>query len=120
MSRVGARIILLILCLLVCVPLIMYFTGDKNIVGTNTQAEISELSVPDEDPLLSNLEAMDVVMAQLPGSDIDDVMECTQSYEEGGWVYEGSIKGKKAGYEFRVDGDNGNLLKWEVADKQKH
>lgn len=120
MSRIGARIILCVLCLAICVPLVMYFVGDQSIVGTNGQSQISELSIPDEDPLIGNLEAMGIVTANLAGSDIDDVMECTQTYEEGGWVYEGKIKGKNAIYEYRVDGDYGNLLKWKVAEKIKH
>lgn len=120
MSRIGARIILCILCLAICVPLVMYFVGDQNIVGTNGQEQINELSIPDEDPLISNLEAMDVVTANLPGSDIDDVMEFSQAYEEGGWLYEGKIKGENAIYEYRVDGDYGNLLKWKVVKKIKH
>ena len=120
MSRIGARIILCVLCLAVCVPLVMYFVGDKNIVGTNGQSQISELSIPDEDPMISNLEAMEMVAANLPGSEMDDIMECTQTYEEGGWVYEGKIKGKRAIYEYRVDGDYGTLLKWIITEKIKH
>ena len=120
MSRIGARIILCVLCLAICVPLVMYFVGDKSIVGTGGQTQISELSVPDEDPRISNLDAMNVVIGNLPGSDFDDIVECIQTYEEGGWVYEGEIKGKKAIYEYRVDGDYGNLLKWEVTEKIKH
>ena len=120
MSKIGARIILCVLCLAICVPMVMYFVGDKNIVGTEGQSQISELSIPDEDPRISNLEAMKIVTSNLPESDIDDVMECTQTYEEGGWVYEGKIKGKRAIYEYRVDGDYGTLLKWIITEKIKH
>ncbi|MBQ0041367.1 MAG: hypothetical protein KBS56_04995 [Clostridiales bacterium] len=120
MSRIGARIILCVLCLAICVPLVMYFVGDNRVVGTGGQAQFSELTVPDEDPIINNLDAVKVVTSNLPGSDIGDVMECTQTYEEGGWVYEGKIRGSQAEYAFRVDGDYGTLLKWEVVEKIKH
>ncbi len=116
MKRLGARIILLILLLAICVPIGVYFAGG-NSLSNGGQAEIDELTVPDEDPIVSEDEAMEVVFAMLPEADYGDVLEFAQTYNEGGWIYEGSIRGDKVVYEYQVDGENGNILKWIVRKK---
>ena len=114
MNKLGARIILLILLLVTCIPISMYFVGGNAITPADEQAEFGELTVPDEDPIVSEDEAMDAIFAMLPGSDYGDVLGFSQSYEEGGWVYEGTVQGKDVVYEYQVDGENGNILKWIV------
>lgn len=117
MSRVGARIILLILLLVTCVPIAVYIAGvgDGKSIGSPPQA--NELTVPEEDPLVSEDEAMQTIFDMLPGADYDDVLEISQTYAEGGWIYRGRIKGKKVVYEYQVDGENGNILRWIVVKK---
>lgn len=114
MSRAGARIILLILLVLTCIPITMYFVAGNEASVTERASEFDDLTVPDEDPIISEDEAMEVVFDMLPGSDYGDVLDFAQSYDEGGWIYEGTIQGKKAVYSYQVDGENANLLQWIV------
>lgn len=113
MNKLGARIILLVLLLITCIPISMYFFGGGG-GSTGNQSEISELTAPDEDPIVADNEAMDIVLDMLPGADYGDILDFSQSYDEGGWIYEGTIQGKKAIYEYQIDGENGNVLKWIV------
>lgn len=110
--------ILLILLLVTCIPLGMYFLGDSNVVPGGGQAEIGELTIPDEDPIISEDEAMGIVLDMLPGSSYGDLLGVSQTYYEGGWIYEGAVRGKDVSYEYQVDGENGNILKWIVAKKK--
>lgn len=117
MKKYGARLILFILALAILVPIITYFVSGRDASSASRQQQMSELSMPDEDPIVSEDEAMKEIFKMLPGSSYDDVLEISQSYEEGGWIYKGRIKGKKQIYEYQVDGENGNVLRWTVARK---
>lgn len=114
MNKNVARIILLVMLLTICVPMTVYFVGGGL---SSSQEQTGELDVPDEDPLVSEDDAMNIVMDMLPGSDYGDITDFSQSYNEGGWIYKGVIEGEKVSYEYEVDGDNGNLLKWVVVKK---
>ena len=117
MKKLGARLILFILALAILVPIITYFVSGRDASSASRQQQMSELSMPDEDPIVSEDEAMQAIFKMLPGADYSDVLEISQSYEEGGWIYKGRIKDKKLVYEFQVDGENGNVLRWTVARK---
>ena len=119
MSRIGARIILFVLLLSICVPLVLYFTDDSFQSSVSGDAQFSELTVPDEDPLVSDEEAIEIAMAMLPEATYYDLMEFSQRYEDAGWVYEGTIRGTEGIYSYRIDGDNGNLIEWEIQERFK-
>ena len=113
MTRTGARILLIILLLSLCVPLTLFFSNDSS-TGKDADSQVGELTVPDEDPAISEDEAMNVVFDMIPGSDYGDVLDFSQSYDEGGWIYEGTIQDKDVVYSYQVDGENANLLQWIV------
>ena len=119
MNKIAARIVLTILLLITCIPIVLYFTGNGGSVSPNENAQFEDMLIPDEDPLLDEEQATEIVLGMLPKASEDDIQEFEQSYEEGGWMYEGTIKSKKIVYAFRIDGDNGNLLKWTVEKKLK-
>lgn len=117
MKKQGARLILMLLALVIIVPIITYFASGRDASSASRQQQMNEISVPDEDPIVSEDEAMQEIFKMLPGSSYDDVLEISQSYAEGGWIYKGKIKGKQQIYDFQVDGENGNVLRWTVAKK---
>ena len=117
MRRNGARLILLVLLLATCIPIGLYVTGGGANSSGGGNTEIGELTAPDEDPIVEDDEAMDIVVDMLPGSDYGDILDFSLSYNEGGWIYEGTIQGKEALYSYQVDGENGNILKWIVVKK---
>lgn len=119
MRKKAARIVLAILLIVTLIPLgVYFFDSDRNNLTDGKIAENEEL-IPEEDPMIGEDQAIEVVLNKIPGADFDDIMEFSSSYQEGGWVYEGTIIGKKAEYIYQVDGDTANLLKWQVKKKIK-
>lgn len=114
MNRLGARIILIVLLLATCIPIGLYVTGGSGSSSGGGNTEIGELTAPDEDPAIEDDEAMDIVVDMLPGADYGDILDFSLSYDEGGWIYEGTIQDKDVLYAYQVDGENGNILKWIV------
>ena len=110
MSRLGARIFLVVLLILLCVPLYYMISGGGNPIRGNST--ISDVTIPDEDPRISEDQAIETLLKRVHNADYDNILEFSQSYEEGGWVYEGSIQGKDVIYAYQVDGDNGEILMW--------
>lgn len=102
---------LLIFVLLLCVP-VVYLVQNRTEKTGSGNATISEVTIPDEDPNISEDEAIESVLKRIKGADYDNILEFSQSYEEGGWIYEGTIQGKKVVYAYQIDGDTGELLMW--------
>lgn len=119
MRKNGARAILAILLLVTIIPLISFYFDSDNNTPMDKQISENEELVPEDDPLFSEDQAIELVLDKLPGAGYDNILEFSSSYQEGGWVYEGTIQGKKAEYVYQVDGNTGTLLKWQVKKKIK-
>lgn len=114
MGKKGARAVLAILLVITLLPLLSYYLDGDRSKPSQGQIIDSSALVPEDDPMISEDEAIEVVLEKIPGAGYDDILEFSSSYQEGGWIYEGTAQGKRAEYEYQVDGDTGTLLKWEV------
>lgn len=114
MKKNGARVFLAILLIITVIPLLSYFIENSNNANSDGQLAESVELVPEDDPIIDEEQAIELVLEKLPGADYDSILEFSSSYQEGGWVYEGTAAGKKAEYSYQIDGDTGTLLKWQV------
>ena len=116
-TRARKRIMLVsILLIVVCVVVMLIpkdTSKDKGIV--NEGAQITQPTLPEQEPLIKEEGAITTVLKKLKGSSASDIKSFSQEYGEGGWTYEGSIKVPKKNivYEFQIDADLGTILKWE-------
>lgn len=118
--RVRNKIIISGIVLIVVGVLIMLLlpgniSKDNGIVSENV--EISEPTVPNQDPIIKEEGAITLVLKRLPGAEASDIQSFSQEYRDGGWLYEGSIKvpKKRIVYNFQIDADLGTILQWEAA-----
>lgn len=72
---------------------------------------------PDDDEgLLSEEEAIAIVLARVEGASAEDIVSFSREFDDGTWQYEGSLLYNGIEYEFEIDARNGNLLDWEIDD----
>lgn len=107
-------IVLIIVGVLIMLLLPGNISKDNGIVSENV--EISEPTVPNQDPIIKEEGAITLVLKHLPEAEASDIQSFSQEYRDGGWLYEGSIKvpKKKIVYNFQIDADLGTILQWEA------
>ncbi len=60
--------------------------------------------------------ATEIVLGKVPGAVADSIYELERDHEDGRVVYEGNVYHDGYEYEFEIDGETGNILKWEIDD----
>ena len=115
------------LALLLCAALAVVFTacGGSN-PASQAEAQPQETSVAaaakidkssaEEDDLISEDEAIEIVTNRVPGSSAKEIKSFELEYDDGRWQYEGELVHKGVEYEFEIDAQNGNVLDWETDD----
>lgn len=63
---------------------------------------------------ISSDEAVQSVLARVPGATVANVTEFNRDYEKGRLEYEGEIHYNGYEYDFEIDADTGTITKWEV------
>lgn len=82
--------------------------GGEGSGGAGASAEAAEV--------LSIDDIKKIVLERVPGATEEDIVELESEYEDGKYEYEGSIYYNGYVYEFEIDGENGNILSWEIDD----
>ena len=68
------------------------------------------------EPLISEGEAIGIVLARVPGASESDLVSFGKDYDDGRWIYEGEILYNGLEYDFEIDAQTGNILEWEIDD----
>ena len=66
---------------------------------------------------ISSDEAVQSVLARVPGATVANVTEFNRDYDHGRLEYEGEIRYNGYEYDFEIDAASGNFTKWEVERK---
>lgn len=64
------------------------------------------------DLAISMEEAQNIALERVPGATAQD-MSIELDYDDGWYIYEGDILYNRMEYEFEIDANTGNILKWE-------
>lgn len=68
----------------------------------------------EETNMISEEEARQIALDQVPGATAQDIREFESGYDNGRLEYEGKIHYEQKEYEFEIDGYSGDILKWDV------
>ena len=68
------------------------------------------------EPLISEDEAINIVLGKVPGASRSDIVSFGREYDDGRWIYEGELRYNGLEYEFEIDAQTGNILEWEIDD----
>lgn len=80
--------------------------GDNSNTGSSTNnGNASELAISME-------EAQNIALERVPGATAQD-MSIELDHDDGWYIYEGDILYNRMEYEFEIDANTGNILKWE-------
>ncbi len=63
---------------------------------------------------ISTTEAMKIALAKVPGAGVENIHEFELEMEHGHWEYTGEIHYNNMEYEFAIDANSGEILKWET------
>ena len=77
-------------------------SADEKVISKDNGEEISEA------------EAKEIALAQVPGASESDIREFEVDYDDGRLEYEGSIHYDQMEYEFEIDGYSGAIRSWDV------
>ena len=61
---------------------------------------------------IDGAEAQNIALERVPGATAQD-MSIELDYDDGWYIYEGDILYNRTEYEFEIDANTGNILKWE-------
>jgi len=79
-------------------------------------SNVIEERVPEHDVVLSEDDVIAIVLKRVKGATAEHITSLGLDYDDGRWVYEGELEYKGVEYEFEIDGQNGNILEWEIDD----
>lgn len=83
-------------------------TQDQNTGNTGSNTNSGGAS----DLAISMEEAQNIALERVPGATAQD-MSIELDYDDGWYIYEGDILYNRTEYEFEIDANTGNILKWE-------
>lgn len=63
---------------------------------------------------LSEEEAKQIALSQVPGATEQNILEFHSDYDNGRYHYDGKIHYEQKEYEFEIDASNGTILEWDV------
>lgn len=89
--------------------------AQNNSSASNNSSESSGGGSATE-PLLSEGEAINIVLGKVPGASRSDIVSFGREYDDGRWIYEGELRYNGLEYEFEIDAQTGNILEWEIDD----
>ena len=78
----------------------------------NGQTAASAYRTTDPDVKISLEEAKQIALAKVPGA-TENSLSIHLDFDDGYWQYEGDIWHDRMEYEFDIDANTGNILKWE-------
>lgn len=88
------------------------FTGE--VVSYDYDAESVVPPDTKKDSSITEQEAMELALAQVPGASMDDIWEFETDHEDGRIEYEGKIRYDGMEYEFEIDAYSGAFRSWEA------
>ncbi len=89
-------------------------TDGNNVPEYSTQA-FSMKGLPNDSGVkISTTEAMKIALAKVPGAGVENIHEFELEMEHGRWEYTGEIHYNNMEYEFAIDANSGEILKWET------
>lgn len=94
-------------------------TSDNSEGASNNAADggsPSGESGTSSETLISESEAVGIILARVPGASENDVVSFEKDYDYGRWIYEGEIRYEGLEYDFAIDAQTGNILEWEIDD----
>lgn len=115
----------IVICLLLIVAGVMLMilpkTDVSKDIGVVGNAQIEEPAVPETDPIVSEAGAIKIITDRQKGSSVTDIVDFSQEFGEGGWMYQGTVKSDRPGvlYAFQIDADLGTLLQWEPIKEER-
>lgn len=89
---------------------------------TDTAASSSDTAPANSQPstsspsVISDQQAKEIAVAQVPGATIDNIREFEADRDDGRLTYEGSLHLNGVEYEFEIDGASGSIISWEIDD----
>ena len=97
--------------------------NDSNQQNTNSQQNTQQQTQQDTNtqdnanaPKISKDKATEIVLQQKGGLTKEEIQSLEQEFDDGQWEYEGKIKHDGKVYEFKINGDTGQVLEFEVDD----
>lgn len=73
--------------------------------------DVEDLSIPSSDERISREKAIKLAKAKAPGATL---VEIELDFEDGRAIYEGELRDGETEYEFEIDADTGDFIKWDV------
>lgn len=104
-------VVLLMVALVICLG-----ACQKAPVPTDNSQNTQQTEQTQNDGLITEQAAKQIVMDKLPGSTEADFYSFKKELDDGLWKYEGKITNKGVIYEFEINAADGTILEWDIDD----
>lgn len=80
----------------------------------------SQTSSTTENANITETEAQEIALAQVPGATTEDIRDFKSDYDNSKLKYEGKIYYENTEYEFEIDANTGEILEWDIESVHKN
>ena len=108
---IKKRILIAIICALTVLAGSLSSCG---MLGGGAKSEGSRNKSGSSKEIISDAEAMDLVLSRVPGADAEDFTRFEKELDDGHWIYHGELLYQGIEYKFEIEACDGNILEWTL------